>query len=96
VIAAVADRAPERIHQVAYLDAFVPADGQSLLDMIPADRRPAMEQLVEREGDGWLLPRFAAGAKSTPGWSYRELSTSHVPYITHPDQVTAVLLEPAG
>jgi pimeloyl-ACP methyl ester carboxylesterase len=59
VITGVADRAPERIQQVVYLDAFVPTDGQSLVDLIPPDRRPAMQQLVEQEGDGWLLPRFA-------------------------------------
>ena len=28
-------------------------------DMIAADRRPAMEDLVNTEGRGWLLPRFA-------------------------------------
>jgi pimeloyl-ACP methyl ester carboxylesterase len=60
VIAAVADRMPERIARLVHLDAFVPADGQSLWDMIPPDRRAAREQLVASEGDGWLLPRFAA------------------------------------
>lgn len=59
VITAVAGRAPERIHQLVYLDAFVATDGQSLVDLIPLDRRHAMQQLVEQEGDGWLLPRFA-------------------------------------
>ena len=60
VITGVADRAGSRIAQVVYLDAFVPEDGQSLFDIIPPDRRPAMEELVATEGDGWLLPRFAA------------------------------------
>jgi pimeloyl-ACP methyl ester carboxylesterase len=60
VITGVADRAPERIAHLVYLDAFVPEDGQSMLDIIPSERRPAMERLVETEGQGWLLPRFAA------------------------------------
>jgi pimeloyl-ACP methyl ester carboxylesterase len=60
VIIGVADRAPDRIAQLVYLDAFVPGDGQSVLDLLPPDRRQAMEALVEQEGDGWLLPRFAA------------------------------------
>jgi pimeloyl-ACP methyl ester carboxylesterase len=59
VITGVADRVPEQIAQVVYLDAFVPEDGQCMLDMIPPDRRPAMETLVRTEGEGWLLPRFA-------------------------------------
>jgi pimeloyl-ACP methyl ester carboxylesterase len=60
VITGVADRVPERIAELVYLDAFVPTDGQSLLDLIPPDRRAAMEALVTTEGEGWLLPRFAA------------------------------------
>jgi pimeloyl-ACP methyl ester carboxylesterase len=59
VITAVADRVPERLAQVVYLDAFVPENGQSLVDLLPPDRRQAMAELVEAEGQGWLLPRFA-------------------------------------
>jgi pimeloyl-ACP methyl ester carboxylesterase len=59
VITGVADRAPERIGHLVYLDAFVPEDGQSMLDIIPPERRPVMEKLVQTEGHGWLLPRFA-------------------------------------
>jgi pimeloyl-ACP methyl ester carboxylesterase len=60
VITGVAEQAPARIGQLVYLDAFVPEDGQCLLDLVPPDRRAAMEAQVETEGGGWLLPRFAA------------------------------------
>ena len=60
VITGVADRVPDRIGQLVYLDAFVPRDGQSMLDMIAPARRSALEALVKSEGDGWLLPRFDA------------------------------------
>jgi pimeloyl-ACP methyl ester carboxylesterase len=59
VITGVADRAPERIAHVVYLDAFVPDDGQAVFDLITPDRRQALERLVTSEGQGWLLPRFA-------------------------------------
>jgi pimeloyl-ACP methyl ester carboxylesterase len=59
VITGVADRVPDRIALVVYLDAFVPEDGQSVFDLIAAKRRQALETLVEREGDGWRVPRFA-------------------------------------
>jgi pimeloyl-ACP methyl ester carboxylesterase len=59
VITGVAGRVPERIRRVVYLDAFVPSDGESVLDLIPEERRAAMVALVESEGEGWLLPRFA-------------------------------------
>ena len=59
VITGAADRVPERISQVVYLDAFVPDDGQAVFDLVTPDRREALEGLVSTEGKGWLLPRFA-------------------------------------
>jgi pimeloyl-ACP methyl ester carboxylesterase len=59
VITGVADRMPERIAHVVYLDAFVPEDGQSLFDIVPSERSQPMHELVQKEGDGWLAPRFA-------------------------------------
>ena len=59
VITGVADRAPDRIAQLIYVDAFVPEHGQSVLDLLPSERQQGMEQFVETEGKGWLLPRFS-------------------------------------
>jgi pimeloyl-ACP methyl ester carboxylesterase len=59
VVTGVADRAPEQIALVVYLDAFVPEDGQSVFDLTTPDRRQALETLVKTEGDGWRVPRFA-------------------------------------
>lgn len=50
----VADRAPERIARIIYLDAFVPEDGQALADFWPeAERRRRMESV--KAGDGWRV-----------------------------------------
>jgi pimeloyl-ACP methyl ester carboxylesterase len=54
VATAVADRAGDRIAQLIYLDAFVPRNGQSLLDL-NAPARPTMEALA-RSGDTWRVP----------------------------------------
>jgi pimeloyl-ACP methyl ester carboxylesterase len=59
VITGVADHAPERLGHVVYLDAFVPENGESVLDLIAPDRRRVFEELVKNEGDGWFVPRFA-------------------------------------
>lgn len=59
VITGVADRVPRRLAHVVYLDAFVPENGQTLMDLIPAERREGMEQRVKIEGQGWLLPSLA-------------------------------------
>ena len=54
VATGVADRAPERIAQIIYLDAFVPEDGQALADFWPeAERRRRMESI--EAGDGWQV-----------------------------------------
>jgi hypothetical protein len=47
---------PERIAQLVYLDAFVPRDGASLLDLQPPEVRARIEALAADEGDGWLIP----------------------------------------
>ena len=59
VITGVADRVPERLAHVVYLDAFVPEDGQALMDIIPADRREGIERRVQAEGGGWQLPSLS-------------------------------------
>jgi pimeloyl-ACP methyl ester carboxylesterase len=162
VITGVADHVPERIAHLVFLDAFVPSDGQSMLDVIPPDRRPVLEALVQKEGDGWLLPRFApppwkklvtetwqvtedadldwilprlrptpfghfresvkrrnpaaeklprtyirtqwphqgfdryaAAASEAAGWQSLQIASSHLPYITHPNELAALLREVA-
>jgi pimeloyl-ACP methyl ester carboxylesterase len=51
----VADRARDRISQLIYLDAFVPTDGQSLMDANPPGVRQRMQELA-KAGDGWRVP----------------------------------------
>jgi pimeloyl-ACP methyl ester carboxylesterase len=51
-----ADRASERIAQLVYLDAFVPRDGQSLLDMQTEENRQRVRDGAQKEGDGWRIP----------------------------------------
>ncbi|MCC6176903.1 MAG: alpha/beta hydrolase [Chloroflexi bacterium] len=55
VITGAADRAPERIRQLVYLDAATPSDGQASVDQFPG-RREEIEERVQRDGDGWLIP----------------------------------------
>jgi pimeloyl-ACP methyl ester carboxylesterase len=55
VATVVADRVPELIRKVIYLDAFVPTDGQSLVSLMPAQAQEAMRAAV-KAGDGWRAP----------------------------------------
>jgi len=161
VITAVADRIPDRVATIVYLDAFVPGDGESTLGLIATDRSEALIAVAAAEGDGWLVPRWApmpwdtivrdiwrvtddvkadwvlsrlrptplahltdpvrlenadglkarrvyircpagmpapfdrwaAEAKSSPDWTYRELPGSHIPFATQPKELAELLLE---
>jgi pimeloyl-ACP methyl ester carboxylesterase len=55
VATGVADRVPERIAKLVYLDAFVPDSGQSLLDLRPAAESDRRRDDTNTGGDGWLL-----------------------------------------
>jgi pimeloyl-ACP methyl ester carboxylesterase len=54
VITGIADRVPERLQQLVYLDAAAPADGQSSADTFPG-RRQQLEEQAAQSGDGWQI-----------------------------------------
>ena len=56
VITAVAEAIPDQIRHLVYLDALVPQDGQSLADMVGPEVMAQIDELVQANGDGWLLP----------------------------------------
>lgn len=51
VVTAVADRVPDKLRSLVYLDAFVPKDGESLLDLA----RPEMREKILALAD-WRVP----------------------------------------
>ncbi len=56
VITGVAERAPERLAHLVYLDAFVPQDGQSMLEILGPDVAAFIQQMAQAYGDGWRIP----------------------------------------
>ena len=56
VITGVAERVPERLAGLVYVDAFYPAHGQSALDQMPLPFQAMFRQRAADEGDGWRLP----------------------------------------
>jgi pimeloyl-ACP methyl ester carboxylesterase len=57
VITGVADCVPERIRSLVYLDAFVPSDGECLLQFVPDEQRVGIR---ENADDGWRVPPIPA------------------------------------
>lgn len=78
VATVVADRVPERIARLVYLDAFVPEDGQAVRDIVPAGvPRPDIDETNWRappnpmppdtrvEDLAWALPRRVGQPRKT-------------------------------
>ena len=60
VVSGVADRVPDRIGALIYLDAFALENGQCLNDMIPPDVRKERLAQAKEVGEGWKLPPIPA------------------------------------
>lgn len=60
VISGAADRVPERIAALVYLDAFVLNHGQSVHDVLPPAQRQMQLEGVEKLGEGWKVPPIPA------------------------------------
>ncbi|MBC8161184.1 MAG: alpha/beta hydrolase [Roseiflexaceae bacterium] len=56
VITGVADRMPERIARLVYVDTAPLPDGVAQIDFNPPEVRKAQEQQVAAQGEGWRLP----------------------------------------
>jgi pimeloyl-ACP methyl ester carboxylesterase len=56
LVTAAADRIPERIALLAYLDSGPVSDGTAYLDLQPPPARQLIERLVEQDGEGWRIP----------------------------------------
>ena len=69
VATVVADRAPERLRRLVYLDAFVPRDGQSLGDLLPADMQARMRESARTEATaGASHPTRCPPTPARPTW----------------------------
>jgi pimeloyl-ACP methyl ester carboxylesterase len=66
VITGVAERVPQLLAHLVYLDALVPQDGQSALDVAGPSMRTRFEGRARARGDGWrILPPSGAPPRMT-------------------------------
>jgi pimeloyl-ACP methyl ester carboxylesterase len=61
----VAERTPNRLRRLVYVDAFVPSDGQSAMDLLPDGIVQKLRTQANDAGDGW---RLAAGERGLDLW----------------------------
>jgi pimeloyl-ACP methyl ester carboxylesterase len=55
VIIGVADQIPERIKALAFLDAFVLENGESFMNIVPAEIAQAIRDQAKAAGEGWKI-----------------------------------------
>lgn len=55
IITGVAERAKDRLARMVYVDAFVPNDGQSAMQLLPAAIQSAFREQAATDGEGWRL-----------------------------------------
>jgi pimeloyl-ACP methyl ester carboxylesterase len=56
VITAVAEKVPERLRRLVYLDASVPRDGESNNDVIGPEMAARLRASALQDGEGWRVP----------------------------------------
>ncbi len=101
VITVVADRVPERVAGLLYLDASLPAHGQSMLDFMGDSQGiPALFRAqAAAHGDGWRVPAglpfdaagFGVDDAADAAWVNRRMSAHPLAAFTDP-----VILSGAG
>jgi pimeloyl-ACP methyl ester carboxylesterase len=60
VVSGVADRIPDRIRALVYLDAFVLEDGECLFDLLDKEQPQGMREQAKSTGDGWKVSPISA------------------------------------
>jgi pimeloyl-ACP methyl ester carboxylesterase len=60
VVSGVADRIPERIRALVYLDAFVPESGENTLQNVHEPQRSLLMEATMKLGEGWKAPPIPA------------------------------------
>ncbi len=89
VITGVADRVPERLRSLVYLDAFVPESDKRLIDYAAADRREAMIKAGQASGFVDPPPATLFGLKpGTPDMDWVTRRMTKQPLRTMADSLT--------
>ncbi len=56
IISGVVETNPSQVQRLVFLDAFIPEDGQSVLDLLPPETGAYFRDVAREHGDGWRLP----------------------------------------
>jgi pimeloyl-ACP methyl ester carboxylesterase len=91
VATGVADRLPQRLRRLVYVDAFAPKDGQSLFDLVGPQAAAAQRQAAEQHGDGWKVAARPPPSDTSPedaAWMDRHRSFQPLHTLDQPVRLT--------
>lgn len=69
IITGVAEQAKDRLSRLVYVDAFIPNDGQSALQLLPDAIQQTFQAQADAEGGGW---RLKGGEHQLDLWGLKE------------------------
>jgi pimeloyl-ACP methyl ester carboxylesterase len=88
VVTGVADRIPDRVSQLVYVDSAPLGNGMAMVDLFPPDALAALRQTIDESGEGWLYPfpgfDRLAGDTSIAGLGQREQAEIAARATPHP------------
>jgi hypothetical protein len=84
---------PSRVAGILFLDAFLPEDGKSLLDLLPSASRAESETNARQHGAGWLLPappasRLEVANEADERWLEARCGPQPLATFTEPSRLT--------
>lgn len=56
IISGAAETNPAKVRQLIFMDAFIPEDGQSVMDLLPPEIGAHFRNVARELGEGWRLP----------------------------------------
>lgn len=56
IISGVAETNPTQVKRLVFVDAFIPENGQSVLDLLSPEMGTRFRNIASEHGDGWRLP----------------------------------------
>ncbi len=80
IVTGVAEKMPDRLAKIVYVDAFLPEDRDCVLDLLPANIATGFQQTAAKSAEGWRLPASESQLDwwgLAPGTSERAFTAKH-------------------
>jgi len=82
----VAEKVPERIRRLVYLDAYIPQDNKSAFDIIPGLETTYKKRALKEQGREWLVASYSPeefGVTNPDDIKWMNPRLSPMPWHTH-------------